>query len=474
MAITELNALSLFDGRYRKILQDVPVVFSESSLISKRIEIELKYLLQLSKKGVVRKFTPKEIKIIEKIFKLGKPEDRRQKTEDTHLSIASSVKGIEEKTKHDVKAVELFLRKEFDRTSLRDLSEKLHYCLTSEDVNNLAYRLMLKDGVEKLLLPELKLLIETIRDFAIENRNVVMMARTHGQDAVPVTFGKEISVFAVRLSNIYEQIKEVRLTGKINGAVGAWNSFHFAEPGVNWLSFSREFVEDLGLEFNPFTTQINPYDDVVQILNSVHTLNSILIDYVQDIWRYISDGWIKQRFEKGEVGSSTMSQKVNPISFENAEGNLQMGNGTIEVLQRTLPISRLQRDLSNSTLIRNLSHVFAYQILALRNILRGMGNISVDKQATGEYLDRNWSVLAEPLQTFLRKKNYKDSYELIKAATMGSSFSRREWIELLDGLEIDEKTKGEIKSLNLTDYIGISRELVDLAVGYINKKLKNG
>ncbi len=445
-----LSALSVFDGRYSEDTKELTPYLSEAALIDKRIFVELMYLMKLSREGIVREFSDEETNYISTII------------DEDPLSKAIAIKGHEKIVKHDVKAVELFLRDKFEGTSLQDQTENIHYCLTSEDVNNLAYRLMFKESLEQVFMPDFEKVIVSLLSFANENRSIVIMGRTHGQDAVPTTFGKEIAVYADRLLKKYEQLSRLRLTGKLNGAVGSWNSFYFAHPESDWIRISKEFVESLGLEFNPVTTQINPYDDVVEMLSKFHNINGILLDLDQDMWRYISDGWLKQKNAENQVGSSTMPQKVNPINFENSEGNLQIANGSIEALQRTLPISRLQRDLSNSTLVRNVSHIFGYEHLAMAGILKGMSKVFVDQQKVASYLNENWSNLAEPLQTLLRKSGFSDAYEDVRKKVMGRSLSREEWTSLVTELAVDGHVKEELLGLDFSRYIGISEGIVDL------------
>ena len=417
MDINQLKALSSLDGRYSKKIASLTQDLSESALIKYRLTVEIKYLISLSKIGIVRKLTQKEISTLLLLV--------------TNISDSEllQIKALEDKVKHDVKSVELFLRDKLKDTSLNDIIEKLHYCLTSEDINNISYRLMTKAALEKILL-ELKELILKILKFSNENKSLVIMARTHGQDAVPTTLGKEYSVFAIRLFKVYEKISIIELTGKLNGAIGGWNAHVFAEPKIDWIKFSQKFINSLGLEFNQFSTQINQFDDLVDLLSQLHLLNGIILDFNQDCWRYISDGWLIQKVDLNAVGSSTMAQKVNPINFENSEGNAQIANGLIEVLMRTLPISRLQRDLSNSTEIRNLGSIFGHELLVIKSAITGLASISPDEVTINEYLDSNWAVLAEPLQILLRKNNIDNAFEVVKSKLMGKKTTQAEWYEI--------------------------------------------
>lgn len=448
--------LSPLSDRYGKIVAPLSEYLSESALIKYRLKIEISYLIALSKVKVARKLTTAEKSTLKKI------------TENLGDSDIQNIKNIEEEVHHDIKAIELFLRKKLKGTSLEDLLELLHYCLTSEDVNNLAYRLMLRDANSNVILPTLKQLIINLKNFSLQNSTVIMMARTHGQDAIPTTLGKETAIYAVRLFNIYQKLSAFELCGKLNGAIGGWNAHAYTELKIDWIKFSKNYVESLGLKFNEFTTQINPYDDVVGLLSIIHLMNSIMIDFNQDMWRYISDGWLKQKVEKKSVGSSTMAQKVNPINFENSEGNAQIANGLIEALNRTLPISRLQRDLSNSTVIRNIAPTLGHTLLVLKSAISGLEKVHPDKQDIENYLNNNWSILAEPLQILLRRHGINDSYNVVKNQIMGKKLSEKEWRQLIQGLEVSPSIKSEISKLKPSNYIGYCTKIVKDAEKHIN------
>jgi adenylosuccinate lyase len=447
--------LSPLADRYGQLVAPLSNHLSESALIKYRVQIEILYLISLSKYGVIRKLSNKEISNLKDII---------NNLSDKDIGV---VKKHEERIHHDVKAIELLLQEKLREINLSDLIEKIHYCLTSEDVNNIAYRLMLKDSTKHVILPELKAFINQLDEFAQQNKSVVMMARTHGQDAVPTTLGKEISVFAIRLYKLYEKLNDFSLTGKLGGAIGGWNAHHFSEPQIDWIKFSKNFIESTGLSFNEFTTQINPYEDVVEQLSLIHQLNSIMIDFDQDMWRYISDDWLKQKPDNKSVGSSTMAQKVNPINFENSEGNAQIANGIIEALNRTLPISRLQRDLSNSTIIRNVGPAIGHTLIVLKSASRGFAKIHPDFKEIEENLQSNWSILAEPLQILLRKNNIENSFNLVKDQMMGKKLSKKEWIDMIDDMEIPKAVKSEILKLNPKEYIGYCEEIVDDASKFI-------
>lgn len=455
MSLTLHKGLSPLADRYGQLVAPLSDYLSESALIKYRVEIEIRYLLKLSEFGVVRRLNKVEISNFINIIK---------QLDDQDIQKA---KEFEEVVHHDVKAIELLLREKFEEIKLNDLIEKIHYCLTSEDVNNIAYRLMLKYSVSEVLLKELQSFITEIVRFSTETKSTVMMARTHGQDAVPTTLGKEIVVYAVRLFKIYKKLAENKLTGKLGGAIGGWNAHVYSESQIDWMRFSKEFIESLDLEFNEFTTQINPYDDVVEQLSLIHQLNSIMIDFNQDMWRYISDDWIKQKPDNKSVGSSTMAQKVNPINFENSEGNAQIANGIIEALNRTLPISRLQRDLSNSTIIRNIGPAIGHTLIVIKSATRGLSKIHPNFDEIESHLTSNWSILAEPLQILLRKNNIENSFNLVKEQMMGKKLSKKEWIDMIDDMEIPKAVKSEILKLNPKEYTGYCENIVDDAVKFI-------
>lgn len=455
MSLTLHKGLSPLADRYGQLVAPLSNYLSESALIKYRVEIEIRYLLKLSEVGVIRKLNKIEISNLIKII---------TNLDDQDIQKA---KEFEDVVHHDVKAIELLLREKLKEMNLEELIEKIHYCLTSEDVNNIAYRLMLKYSVSEVLMKELQSFISELVQFSKETKSTVMMARTHGQDAVPTTLGKEIAVYATRLFKIYKKIERNNLTGKLGGAIGGWNAHLYSEPQINWMKFSKEFVESVDLEFNEFTTQINPYDDVVELLSLIHQMNSIMIDFNQDMWRYISDDWIKQKPDSKSVGSSTMAQKVNPINFENSEGNAQIANGIIEALNRTLPISRLQRDLSNSTIVRNIGPALGHSLIVIKSASRGFSKIHPDFVAIELHLMSNWSILAEPLQILLRKNNIENSFNLVKEQMMGKKLSEKAWIKMIKEMDIPKNVKNEILMLNPRTYTGYCESVVDDAIKLI-------
>lgn len=457
---TLLTKISPLDGRYHRVIEPLSDYASESALIYIRIKIEVLYFIALSDIGIVRKLSSDEKTLLKNIYSV---------REERKLNI---VKKYEAEVNHDVKAVELFLRNELKNTSLKDSIEKLHYCLTSEDVNNLAYRIMLKSSLDNIFFPTASELLNELLKLTNNYKGLVIMGRTHGQDAVPTTFGKEIAVFTLRLAKIYKTLKNLKLTGKFNGAIGGWNAHVFIEPHINWEKISKNFVESLGLKYEYLTTQINHFDDVVKVLNNIHLFNSILLGLNQDLWRYISDGWIKQKPDPGQVGSSTMAQKINPIHFENSEGNICIANGLVESLVRNLPISRMQRDLSNSTIVRNLATILGYEQIVLSSAIRGLSKISANKQEISEYLNKNWAVLSEPLQILLRKHNIKDAYNIVKELTMGQKINQEEWKNLISKLDLEPEIKKAAEKISIDDYTGLCESITDQGIKEINLILK--
>ena len=377
MKLTTLTTISPLDGRYHEKTEELSSFFSEYALIKTRVEVESLYLIALSGIGVIRKLSKKEKVFLENFGK------------NLSLADCEKVKDIENETRHDVKAMEKTFRMMLKRTTLKELTEWIHFGLTSEDINNLSYRLMIKRATKTIMLPALDTIIITLLDRAEKHKALPMLARTHGQNAVPTTVGKELIIFADRLEKQISELSNKKLCGKLSGAVGNFNALQFTYPDVDWISFSQKFIASLDLEPNLFTTQINTYEDVTSYLQNYHRINSILIDFDQDIWRYISDEWFIQVAKKGEIGSSTMPQKVNPIDFENSEGNLGMANTMTEYFARKLPVSRLQRDLSDSTVMRNVGVIFGYSLVAYKSILIGLSRISVNEEKILSTLEKD-------------------------------------------------------------------------------------
>jgi adenylosuccinate lyase len=447
--LSKINALSPLDGRYKDKTEALSPYLSEYALIKYRIEIEIKYLLALSKNKIIRELSEKEQEVLTSLHA------------EFSVEEALKVKKIEEETRHDVKAVEKYLRNKFNETSLKDIAEMIHFGLTSEDVNNIAYRLMLKDGLEKVIEPKVSELNQEIKTRAKQYKKTVILGRTHGQAAIPTTFGKEMAVFYARLEKELVTLKKQILTGKLNGAVGNFSSFYFADPAIDWIKFSKEFIASFNLLPNLMTTQINPFEDVIATLQNLQRINGIFLDFDQDMWRYISDGWLKLAVKEKEVGSSTMPQKVNPIDFENSEGNLTLANGLMQAMNDKFYISRLQRDLTNSTIIRNLGTVLGYCLLAYKSSLTGLLRTDINQEKIDEDLEKDWSILSEGLQTFLRKEGFTEAYDVVKKNVRGKQMDKKVWEELINALPLDAKQKEKLLKLTPTSYIGLAEKLVD-------------
>lgn len=448
------NAISPLDGRYWKNTQNLSDYFSEFALFRQRLHIELKYLAFLSNTtNVLRKFSVQDEELITKIV------------QDFNLEDYKKIKVYEETTKHDVKSLEYFLRDKLGGTSLSGVTEFIHLGLTSEDVNNLAYSLLLRKFLAGIYEPGLEKVINCLELLATEYRDLVMLGRTHGQAAVPTTLGKEMAVFLYRLKLMQKKIKSLKLTAKLNGAVGNYNALTIALPKVDWLEKSKAYVENLGLVWNPLTTQVEGNDNLVELFNLVTHVNNILLSLSQDMWRYISDGLLKLKIGKDEVGSSTMPQKVNPIDFENAEGNIGLANALFIFFSNKLPVSRLQRDLSDSTVKRNIGVAFGHTILAFNSLLFGLGKIIPDEEKIKADLEADWSVLSEAVQTILRVKGVNRSYELVKDFSRGIIMNKKDYQKMISKLPVDSATKKQLLKLTPQNYIGFSKELVDLAIG---------
>ncbi|MBU0579047.1 adenylosuccinate lyase [Patescibacteria group bacterium] len=453
MDFSSLSSLSPLDGRYHHLTQPLSNIFSEASLVSHRLKIEILYLKTLSQTKIIRSFTKKEISYLDQLQK-------------PTLATIKKIKQIEKKIHHDVKAIEYYLALKLKSSSLKDCISFLHFGLTSADINNLSYRLMISSAHQKILLPQLKKILKTLNQFCTKYHDLPMLARTHGQAAIPTTLGKEISVFSIRLLKQLKKIKDYQLTGKLNGAVGSFHALHFIKPEINWPKFSTDFISSLGLRPNLHTTQINPADDIVDLFNSYHLINSILIDLNQDIWRYISDDWLVQDNKKNQVGSSTMPQKINPIQFENSEGNLTLANGLIETINRKLPISRLQRDLSDSTINRNFGTIFGHSLIAYDNLLKGLNSIKPNQTKIKQDLNKNFNILSEALQTWLRYQQDSKAYQKTAKLIKGQDIKQSDWKKLTENF--DKK----INSLTPSSYTGLSSKLTLLAIKDINKFLE--
>lgn len=442
-----LLAITPLDGRYQEKISELSDFVSEYALIKYRVTVEIKYLLALSEIKIIRNLSKKERDYLISIYK------------NFSIPEAEKIKILEKETRHDIKAVEKYLRQAFAKNSLKDVSEMIHFGLTSEDINNIAYRLMLKNVVWKIILPTVSEILKDLNKKTKEYKKVVILGRTHGQKAVPTTFGKEFAVFAARLEKEIKLLGKQKLTGKLNGAVGNFNALYFVSPDVNWIKFSKNFVSSFNLEPNLITTQINPFEDIISLFHSLERINGILLDFDQDIWRYVSDGWLKLAFKNNEVGSSTMPQKVNPIDFENSEGNLTLANGLMQTINEKLYISRLQRDLSNSTIIRNLGTVLGYCLLGYKSVLAGLSRIDVNLEQIDKDLNEDWSILSEAIQTYLRKEGFNDAYSFITKFTKGKKFNKDSWQKLINELPVDNKHKDKLLTLTPKTYVGLAEKL---------------
>ncbi len=449
MELNALTAISPIDGRYRSQLSPLAPYFSEFGLIRYRVRVEVEYFLFLAEKKVITlpaKLKPAKLRAIYEHF-----------TEED----AMQIKNIERTTNHDVKAVEYFLKDKLNALGAGDSVEWIHFGLTSQDINNTSVPLLWKEALEEQYLP---LLLNThlqLYHLAIEWKSIPMLARTHGQPASPTTLGKEFMVFVERLEGQIDQLLNIPFAAKFGGATGNFNAHHVAFGHINWEKFGNDFVnKKLGLERMQFTTQIEHYDNIAAQFDSLKRINTILIDFCRDVWQYISMEYFKQKIKAGEVGSSAMPHKVNPIDFENAEGNLGIANALYEHLSAKLPVSRLQRDLTDSTVLRNIGVPLSHSFLALRSIEKGMNKLLLNKQKMDDDLERNWAVVAEAIQTVLRRENYPQPYEALKALTRGkASITKQDIHEFIGTLKVNGKIKKELKAITPHNYTGVDFQI---------------
>ena len=450
MEFSSLTAISPVDGRYANKVEGLRRLVSEFGLIRHRVEVEVRWLEALAAHpGIpeVPRFGEAEKQILESLIR------------DFGLEQASRVKEIESTTNHDVKAVEYFLKEEINGVPELDaVSEFIHFACTSEDINNLSYGLMLLRARDEILMPAMDEVIGDLRRLAEEHADRPMLSRTHGQPATPTTVGKEFANVVARLQRQREQVAAVELLGKINGAVGNYNAHLIAYPEVDWEALAKNLVESLGLVWNPFTTQIEPHDCIAELFDAVRRFNIVLLDLDRDLWSYISIGYFKQRTVAGEVGSSTMPHKVNPIDFENSEGNLGIANALLGHLAEKLPLSRWQRDLTDSTVLRNLGTGLAHSLIAYGATRKGLAKLEADDARLAADLDRSWEVLAEPIQTVMRRYGVDQPYEKLKALTRGKAIDAATLAEFIDGLDVPEEAKVELRQLTPATYLGNARE----------------
>ena len=449
-SLTSLTAISPVDGRYAGKVDALRNTTSEYGLIRFRVHVEVSWLEQLAH----------DKNIPEVPLMSGQAAwHLRGITRDFEAKHAERIKEIEATTNHDVKAVEYFIKEQMaEHEELAGMSEFVHFACTSEDINNLSYSLMLKEARE-ILLPKMDQVISAIRRQAHAQADQPMLSRTHGQSATPTTVGKEMANVVARLQRQRDQFAAVELLGKINGAVGNYNAHLSAYPNVDWEAFARRFVEGLGLTFNPYTTQIEPHDCVAEYFHALMRFNTILLDFDRDVWGYISLGYFKQKTVEGEVGSSTMPHKVNPIDFENAEGNLGLANALLKHLSEKLPISRWQRDLTDSTVLRNMGVALGYATLAYASLLTGLNKLEINEDALAEDLDASWEVLAEPIQTVMRRFGVQGAYEKLKEVTRGKTVTAEALHGLIQSLEIPQAEKDRLLAMTPGSYVGKAAEL---------------
>jgi adenylosuccinate lyase len=451
MPLSPLTALSPLDGRYARSVEALREHFSELALIRHRVRVEIEWLLALGAEPGVAELAPFAPQAAAKLRALAEAFDERH---------GGRVKAIERETNHDVKAIERWIREQVaGDTVLERASAFIHFACTSEDINNLAYALMVRGARDAVLLPAMDELIGKLAGLAHAHAGDAMLARTHGQPATPTTLGKELANFVHRLRRGRTRLAGVTLAGKANGAVGNYNAHLVAYPNVDWEAFARRFVESFGLEFNPYTVQIEPHDALVELCDALARLNAVLIDLDRDLWGYVSLGYFRQRAAAGEVGSSTMPHKVNPIDFENSEGNLGIANALLRHLAEKLPVSRWQRDLTDSTVLRNVGVAFGHSLLGWTAASRGLDRLEAEPARLVEDLDANWEVLAEAVQTVLRRYGVEDAYERLKSFTRGRRISADDLRAFVRGLAIPDEPKQRLLALTPASYIGKAAEL---------------
>ncbi|HJS37642.1 MAG TPA: adenylosuccinate lyase [Burkholderiales bacterium] len=446
-----LGALSPLDGRYEKSVEPLRPYFSEAALIRHRVLVELEWLKALAAERRIRELKP---------FSRATRAALERLVAGFAEKDAAHIKNIEAQTNHDVKAIEYWLKGRLAKNAQVQKSlEFIHFACTSEDINNLSYALMLAHSRDRVMLPRLGALIEALRALARRHASRPMLSRTHGQPASPTTLGKEMANFAARLKRARDAIERVPVLGKINGAVGNYNAHAVAYPGFPWEAFCRRFVERLGLEFNPYTTQIEPHDACAELFDAYARANTVLLDLDRDLWGYISLGYFRQKTKAGEVGSSTMPHKVNPIDFENSEGNVGVANAILRHLAEKLPVSRWQRDLSDSTALRNAGNALGHTLLAWNACLRGLAKLEADPARMAQDLDANWEVLAEPVQQVMRKHGVPDAYEKLKALTRGKRLDRRALAAFIRALPIPAEARKRLLALTPALYVGLAPAL---------------
>ncbi len=451
MTLNALTALSPLDGRYAAKVESLRIHFSEYGLMRNRVRVEIEWLKALASAGEITECQE---------FSAATVTELNAVVTGFSVADAEAIKAIEARTNHDVKAMEYWLKDRLaGNAEVMRVSEFIHFGCTSEDINNVSHALMLKDAADASLLPQFDRLIARLRDLAHQLAELPMLARTHGQPATPTTLGKEMANIAARLMRARKQISAVSLCAKFNGAVGNYNAHISAYPDADWESFNRRFIESFGLEFNPYTIQIEPHDAMAELFDAMARANTILIDADRDIWQYISLGYFKQKLKDGEIGSSTMPHKVNPIDFENSEGNLGLANAVLRHLAEKLPVSRLQRDLTDSTVLRNMGVAFGYTLLAFDSTLRGLNKLEANPQRLAEDLDDAWEVLAEPVQTVMRRFGVPNPYEQLKELTRGKGIEQQALREFIAKLPLPAADRQRLLAMTPASYIGKAAEL---------------
>ena len=449
--IENLYSISPIEGRYEKITQEIKEFFNEYNLIKYRVIVEIKWLekiFEYSKEFNIN-YTENDIEKLEEIIK------------EFNLEKAKRVKEIEETTKHDVKAVEYFLREEFKNKGIEKYNNLIHFACTSEDINNISYGIMIKNLRDNILVPNIDKLISTVKEKVKEYANIPMLSHTHGQSATPTTVGKELAIFVYRWDKILNKIKNEQITGKFNGAVGNFNAHLISYPNIDWIKISKEFVESFELEYNLYTTQIETHDNICMIFSEIKLFNNILLDFDNDMWMYISRNYFLQNNVKGEVGSSVMPHKINPINFENSMANIRISNGILSSFIDNLQISRMQRDLSDSSMIRNIGLAIAYTLISIKQTIIGINKLRVNKEFLEQELNNTPEILSEAIQTILRKNGNENGYELLKELTRGKKVTLEELRDFVPKLEIDENDKERLLKLKPQNYIGLAEEIAN-------------
>ena len=451
MKLTELSAISPIDGRYSKLVTELQEVFSEYALIKYRVFVEIEWFIHLSKQQHIKELphlTKQSITFLSKIEK------------NFSLAEARKVKNIEKKTNHDVKAVEYYLRDQFKKSrQLKGLAEFIHFGCTSEDINNISYALMVKDASKLLISNNINKFNDLLKKKAHQYADIPMVSRTHGQVATPTTVGKELANFSSRIDRISMVISETGLRGKMNGAVGNYNAHLIAYPKVDWEKVSKTFITKVGLLWSPYTTQVEPKDSMAKLFHGHERLNNVLLDFSRDMWGYISLDYFSQKTIKGEVGSSTMPHKINPIDFENAEGNLDLANSIFHYLSSKITKSRWQRDLSDSTSMRNIGSCFAYTSIALSSLIKGLNKLQINKKVINQDLENAWEVLTEAIQTVMRKHHMEGGYEVMKKISRGKNIKKEDLHAIINSLDIPSAEKNKLLKLTPSTYLGLSIKL---------------